>query len=260
MDRVEQIKIWQTWLAEQGIMSFPLFGIMNGQCRCKDGAACQNAGKHPKVKGWRTITSPSQVGALDNLGISTDSLVIIDIDSADTPPSDLPETFTVSTGRGLHLWYWGNPEHPIRNAAGWRPKIDIRSVGGLAAAPPSQHVSGAVYTYLGGDIQPVPDIVIESREKYTHRERREQVTQLVPDTLPMMEPLVLEFVETIENAGKGERNHTFFRMLCRYFELAETGLMGEDALWQLTHAAERIGLEGPEILATIDSASRSLTR
>lgn len=260
MDRVEQIKAWQTWLWNQGIPTFPLYGIMNGQCRCSLGSKCHNAGKHPKIKGWRHLAEPYNVGSLDNLGVSTDSLVVVDIDSGDVVPSDLPETFTVTTGRGLHLWYWANPDHPISNAAGWRPKIDIRSVGGLVAAPPSKHSSGAEYTYVGGEIQPVPSTVVETQKRHVQREKKAQVTQLAADTDDLMWPLAEALAEEVEDAPHGKRNATLFMVLCRYFELAETRALGEDALRLIFDAGRRNGLQAGEILTTIDSASRSLTK
>ena len=55
MDRFDALKVWQTWLSEQGLPSFPLFGITNGVCRCKEGAACKSAGKHPRIGGCQPI-------------------------------------------------------------------------------------------------------------------------------------------------------------------------------------------------------------
>lgn len=260
MDRAEHIQIWQDWLWGHGLPSFPLFGVLNGQCRCSNGPECRTPGKHPKQGGWRQYDEPQRVGTLDNLGVSTDRLVIVDVDDMSAVPSDLPETFTVSTGKGIHLWYWANPDHPIRNATGWRRKVDIRSVGGLVAAPPSRHVSGAEYSYVGGEIQPVPEIVLATRERYTERERKPQVTAIPTDTVDFIAPTILRLVEEMEGAPEGERNATLFRTACRFFELAEGGWAGQDALWEIVHAAKRAGLSAGEIQQTIDSASRSLTR
>lgn len=260
MNRQEQIDVWQSWLANHGIPSFPLYGIMNSACRCVKADRCPTPGKHPKIRGWRSLEYPYNVSSTDNLGVSTDSLVVIDIDSGNVIPDDLPETFTVSTGRGLHLWYWANADHPIRNAAGWRPKIDIRSVGGLVAAPTSRHISGAEYTYIGGDIRPVPQIVLDTRDRYVARERRDDVTEVPTETQPMVQPLIDALAVEMENAPAGERNATLFRLACRFFEMAESGWAGEDGLWELFHAARRAGLGTDEISQCIDSASRSLTK
>jgi hypothetical protein len=260
MDRTEQIAAWQAWFTGHGIPTFPLFGILNGKCRCQDGEACRQPGKHPKIRGWRSLDEPALVGSLDNLGVSTDNLVVVDIDSGDKIPSDLPDTFTVSTGRGLHLWYWANKDHPIRNSAGWRPKIDIRSVGGLVAAPPSRHISGAEYTYLRGEIQPVPSVVLETQSRYERRERKAAVSAVPGETNPLIQPLIDGLVSEVESAPEGERNHTLFRVACRFFELAEGNWAGEDSLWLIFHAARRNGLSAGEIINTIESASGSLTK
>lgn len=259
-ERQEEIDAWQGYLRDIGIPTFPLFGITNGKCRCTEAEHCRNPGKHPKIKGWRHLQESVQARALDNIGASTDRLVVIDIDTGLAIPEDLPETLTISTGRGLHLWYWANPEHAITNAVNWRPKIDIRSVGGLVAVPPSVHVSGSVYTYVGGEIQPVPSLVLETQRAYVQRERKPQITSVPSETSDMMRPLLDGLVAEAGSAAEGERNHTLFRVLCRFFELAEAGWAGRDGLEEICAAAYRNGLSVVEIKRTVDSASRSLTR
>lgn len=259
MDRTDQIRQWQDWYANRGLISFPLFGITNGECRCDRGASCKQPGKHPKISGWRTLDAPAYVGALDNLGVSTDPLVVVDVDHGEVP-ADLPDTFTVQTARGYHLWYRADKSHPIRNAAGWRPGVDLRAVGGLVAAPPSRTVTGGEYRYAGGgDIAPVPGFILEERQRYTERRRRPEVESVPTDTLPMIQPLVDGLVDEIQGAQTGERNHTLFRVACRFFEMAERGLMGTDALQEIMDAAISIGLSAHETTQTIQSASRSLT-
>lgn len=259
-DRYETLKIWQGWLSTQGLPSFPLYGIINGICRCRDGEACRTPGKHPKVRGWRSVQADSfePVGPLDNLGVSTDRLVVVDIDS-DSVPDDLPDTFTVSTGRGWHLWYRADPLKAIGNATGWRSKIDIRSVGGLVAAPGSRHQSGTEYIYTGGDITPVPSIILDSFEERRERKRREQVTTVPDDTEEIIRPLIEGMIDQMLSAAQGTRNDTFFKIMCRYFELASKGWAGADALRDLYQAAVQAGLGTSEAQAVIDSASRSLT-
>lgn len=259
-DRFEALKVWQRWLSAQGLASFPLYGITNGVCRCKDGADCRTPGKHPKVRQWRSVEAdnPSPVGPLDNLGVATDRLVVVDIDSGPVP-DDLPGTFTVATARGHHLWYRANPGKPIGNATGWRPKVDIRSVGGLVACPASRTATGGLYEYRGGELEPVPAMILDSFEERRERKRREQVTQVPDDTEEMIQPLIDGMVLQILTATRGTRNDTFFRVMCRYFELASKGWAGADALRELHDAALQAGLGQSETLAVIDSASRSLT-
>lgn len=258
MDRSEQLAAWQTYLTSLGLMSFPLFGVLNGRCRCQQGEACPNPGKHPKIKGWRNLTEPASVGALDNLGVATDKLVVVDFDASQDRPQDLPETFTVFTARGMHLWYWADPKHPIRNATSWRPKVDIRSVGGLVASPPSMTVKGTEYTYMGGEIVPVPAIVTETRDKYMPRERR-AITQIPEETPALMESMAEALALEVIGAPSGERNATLFRVGCRFFELAEGGWLGADALNLIIEAAVHVGLSPTEARATLDSASKNLS-
>jgi hypothetical protein len=258
MTRLEQIKAWQDWFSGLGIVTFPLFGITNGKCRCREGDGCAQPGKHPKVKGWRTLEDSVTPGPLDNLGVSTDHLVVVDVDSGDIP-DDLPPTFTVSTGRGFHLWYYADQSHPIRNRAGWRPKIDIRAVGGLVAAPPSRHISGSEYTYLGGTIQPVPQFILDDHERHVERRRvdREAVTHVPDTTHEHMLPLVESLMAEMAGAPEGERNSTLFKIACRIFDLSRTGWVGGDALVMLVGAAVQAGLTHAEAARTIESAARA---
>lgn len=260
MDRHEAIQVWQRWLAERGLPSFPLFGITNGACRCEKGAACPSPGKHPKIRGWRHIQADSfePVGPLDNLGLSTDRLVVVDIDHGPIP-DDLPDTFTVRTARGHHLWYAANPDKRIGNATGWRPKVDIRSFGGLVAGPGSRHVSGGTYEYVGGDIVSVPGLILDSFQERIERRQRGPVESVPEGTSEIMVPLVEGLVEQVITAPVGSRNDTFFKVMCRYFELASLGWVGADSLRELHQAAVQAGLGNSEALAVIESASRSLT-
>jgi hypothetical protein len=259
-DRQAALDAWQAWLTELGLASFPLYGVMNGRCRCRDGDACPTPGKHPKITGWRHLTEPARAGELDNLGVSTDKLVVVDVDAGEIP-EDLPDTFTVSTGRGYHLWYAANPSHRIGNAAGWRHKIDIRSYGGLVVAPPSKHVSGTVYEHYRGDvIAPVPQLILDSFTARRARASRPAVTEIPEGTNPLTAPLVAALIREMEEATEGQRDMTLFRTSCRFFELAEKGWAGEDSLRELFDAAVRTGLSPSQAASTIQSASRSLTQ
>lgn len=258
MDRTEQLTAWVTYFAGHGLPTFPLYGVTNGVCRCPEAETCPNPGKHPKVRGWRALTESSHVGPLDNLGLSTDALVVVDFDAGD-PTDEFPDTFRVQTQRGVHLYYWADPERPIKSQVGWRPKVDIRAKGGLVAAPPSRTVSGAEYTYIGGDFSPVPDFVTNTVRAYVQRDKRDPVEQIPNDTAPQIVPLIDRLVEQVETAAPGERNSTLFAALCRFFELAQSNWAGEDSLSALCQAALRAGLGLEEVKRTVESASRSLT-
>lgn len=66
-------------------------------------------------------------------------------------------------------------------------------------------------------------------------------------------------IEQMLTAPNGTRNDTFFRIMCRYFDLASKGWAGADAARDLYRAAVQAGLGHSEAQAVMDSASRSLT-
>ena len=88
----EAMPEWAQWFGSQGLHYFPLHGIMNGKCRCPKGDTCGVPGKHPRVK-W--TTQPSQVpNELDNIGVSTEKLVVIDFDADTARFGEFAEAFT----------------------------------------------------------------------------------------------------------------------------------------------------------------------
>lgn len=258
MDRSEHLRIWSEFFFDHGFPTFPLFGVTNGMCRCQEAESCSNPGKHPKIKGWRGITKPAPVSPLDNLGLSTDHLVVVDFDNGD-PSNEFPETFRVRTRRGVHLYYLADTQRPIKLQVGWRPKIDIRAKGGLVAAPPSRTTDGAEYTYEGGIFQPVPDFIANTVRPYVQRDRQAPVEDIPNGTADQVKPLMEKLVEQVATAPSGERNQTLFNALCRFFELARTGWAGEDSLSDICQAALQSGLGLEEVKRTVESASRSLT-
>lgn len=258
MSEMEQ---WVAWYEAQGLTFFPLYGILNGVCRCKDGAACgDNTGKHP-IHRWKN--QPSRIPkAADNVAVNTDNLVVLDFDTPDfAQAEDFPLTFTTGTDRGFHLWYWADPSKDVKTVAGWRHKVDIRAKGGLVVAPPSRHRKGGVYRHLRGDrIIPIPaDLLALLPEKgsTTHRRIGHEVEVTRADTHPIMLPLGNVIVREMEGTTEN-RNQTLFRLGCRYFEQAATGLLGADVLSALFDAAVSTGLTPEEVERTLDSARKSV--
>jgi len=83
-----------------------------------------------------------------NIGISTGAsgLVVIDVDGATglrslsemTASNRIPETFTVATRAGTHIYFQAPPDIEIRCSAGQiAPGIDIRGAGGYVVAATS---------------------------------------------------------------------------------------------------------------------------
>lgn len=75
-------------------------------------------------------------------------LVVVDVDDPDAVanlPGELPDTFEVRTGKGMHYWYLA--DEPIRGHVPTQG-IDVKGVGGYVLLPGSLHPSGAVYEAL----------------------------------------------------------------------------------------------------------------
>lgn len=257
-----EMESWVAFYKAQGLTYFPIYGITNGICRCDAGEKCgANTGKHPVYK-WKG--QPARAPrSTDNLGISTDHLVVIDLDGDVTEATldEYPRTFTTSTGHGFHLWYRADPTKPVKSVVGWKHKVDVRAMGGLIIAPPSRHRNGSVYRHIRGDsIQPVPRDLLDSLPEKGANPKRligHEVTDILSDTHPLMAPLGRKLVEIMDNTTEA-RNQTLFRVGCRYFEMAATKMLGADVLSDIFQAALRSGLTAEEIERTLDSARKSV--
>ncbi len=137
-------------------------------CVCRDGAACENVGKHPVAKlvphgKDDASTDPAVVAEWwkrcpdANVGVVVpQGFVVLDIDPRnggdtnllslmDSCGGCLPETREAYTGgRGWHLWYrYGGPV--IGKLC---PGVDVRSSTGYVVMPPSMHLSGTRYQWV----------------------------------------------------------------------------------------------------------------
>lgn len=261
---MNEMEEWVKFYEKNDLVYFPLYGILNGVCRCKDGAACGgNTGKHP-IFSWKG--KPSRMPRpTDNVGISTDNLVVVDLDG-NVPIEVLdeyPRTFTTGTGHGYHLWYRADPTKPVKSLVGWRPKVDVRAMGGLVVAPPSRHRNGSVYRHVRGEtIQPVPRFLLDSlpAKGETHRKVGYEITHIPSDTSHGMEALAQSLVEHMENWEHYDsgRNVALFKVCCRFFEMAALNMLGADTLSDIVQAAMRVGLTSGEIERTIESARKSV--
>jgi hypothetical protein len=155
--------------AARGWRVFPIYECRatGTQCSCGN-RKCSSPGKHPRTKtGLKEATlDATQIRAWwrqwpsANIGIATGKgLVVADIDprhggdeSWDALREELgplPDTVEAQTGgSGRHV-YLKEPEGTtVRNSASTlAPGVDIRGEGGYVVAPPSNHVSGGVYSW-----------------------------------------------------------------------------------------------------------------
>ncbi|BBX69708.1 phage/plasmid primase, P4 family [Mycolicibacterium psychrotolerans] len=172
-------------LHECGFHAFPTDHPDQPICIGKHGPAtpCDGIrGKHPAVKfgTWAIVPTPKMIdlewdmhGGLANTGIACgpSGLVILDEDQAGelnrwtvTYGINLPDTYTVTTGRGEHRYYrWNHAVRRIGNSAKAMTdfKIDVRGDGGYAIGEGSHHASGAAYVGNGLPVANLPDEVAE---------------------------------------------------------------------------------------------------
>ena len=150
-------------LLSLGLSVLPVHTPWRDGCSCgKD--ACASPGKHPRV-GWteyqKRLPTEAEVRLwwhrwpTANVGIATGAvsgIVVVDIDprhGGDESARDLnlPSTVTCLTGGGGSHMYYKHPGFWIEQAAALMPGIDLRGDGGFVVAPPSKHVSGAIYQW-----------------------------------------------------------------------------------------------------------------
>lgn len=92
-----------------------------------------------------------------NIGVVTgviSGVVVLDIDEPGGTDSltkhgvVLPLTPTSKSGSGGHHYFFKHPGHPVPNAVGLLPGVDLRGDGGMAVVPPSVHPNGQTYEWV----------------------------------------------------------------------------------------------------------------
>ena len=146
----------------------------------RPGVVCEakDRGKHPMVK-WgdvREVVTDDQLvawfgraGYPANVAVACGPSRLLVIDE-DVPGAfakyaaslgvEIPETFTVTTGRGTH-WYFAAPEGlALGNTTGALPEgLDVRGgrgLGGYVIGPGSEHATGVDYAAADWDLAAVP--------------------------------------------------------------------------------------------------------
>lgn len=243
--------------AREGWAVIPVYGVSEaGVCRCQDGGACHNAGKHPIQKGWTKgdALSGADVYAVwgedypgANVGLRTGEIsgfFVLDVEADGLDElaalvalnGPLPATFTVATGGGGSHHYFAMPDFPIRNnAKKLAPHIDIRGTGGQVVAPPSVSSKGQ-YTVV--DRSPVaaapawllemlrapsdaPDItdsaVIEELPRYDSLDTEDQ-ERAQRYALTVLEDEARQYVA----APPGSGNQQLFQSACNVLEIIQS--------------------------------------
>jgi hypothetical protein len=137
----------------------------------------QAHGKIPLVKEWQKVAT-RDLAKLEawahefpgcNWGVATgpgSGIFVLDIDGEQglaavhayhQQGKEMPDTVTVSTGLGSHLYFRWPKGQSVLNSAGKLAKgLDIRGDGGYVVLPPSVHANGNQYAYIDQD-EPIAD-------------------------------------------------------------------------------------------------------
>lgn len=183
--------------AKAGVPVLALNGITDNKCDCGN-ANCQSPGKHPIGAEFPHghTDATCDLDRIDkmfskypnaNFGIvPNDGLIVVDVDGSLGERSiasiALPETPTVRTGRGRHLFLSAAKQGKRLKKL---PGVDYRLDGkGYVVAAPSNHASGASYR-LSDEIDSIAPI---------------------PDDFYSTKPVSIDFSQVDTKVAKGGRN------------------------------------------------------
>lgn len=242
-----------------GVAVLPLHSIRDGSCTCGSGT-CHSPGKHPLTRHGKDDAT-LDVGVLSewfgrwpgmNLGgVPPQGVVVLDVDlrndgdhtlaALEAEHGALPPTLTARTGSGgWHYWFTYNG--PSRGRLG--DGIDIKSHTGYLVLPPSVHACGGTYRWTNTKpAVPAPRWVrLRLNPPIT---RKALATQGAGN--------VSNLVAFVLASPQGERNSRYYWACCRAHE-------NGDDLAPLIAAAESIGLDPHEAMATAQSAEHAPRR
>lgn len=183
---------------------------------------------------YSTLSPSEQISGPEgcNYAVATGSrsgVWVLDFDTLDAYQrlaDSFPPTYTVATGRGVHL-YFRCPEWLVKNSAGeLGAGIDVRGEGGYVVAAGSLHKSGRTYDLME-DVEPAdaPAWLLEWPGLRGAVNRRDP-----GNNAPVLEPLPREHPEY-------ESRLTQFVEYCKTSEPAIEGQNGSGKMW-------RVALEG----------------
>ena len=177
---------------------FPIHGTKDdGTCTCNN-PKCTNIGKHPATPdGFKSASKDIEkvkrlwAGRKGlNVGVATgeaSGIFVVDIDSAEGEIElakivTLPSTYTVTTGRGKHLYFKYPKDKKIKNGAHVIPGVDIRGTGGYVVGAGSAHRSGKIYEC----VNPLEKFAEAPQELFDLIYKDRAVTQPLIDTSPKL--------------------------------------------------------------------------
>lgn len=191
-----------------GFSMFPVHGILpDNTCTCGK-VDCTNQGKHPAVQHGRNDHTKNIEKYIEmvagrkglNAGIATgkpSNCFVIDVDGQEgendlrvleASHGTLPNTLTVLTGRGRHLYFQYPDAEVINRSRIIGDKVDVRGDGGYVLSPESNHVSGAVYKFVNPleSIEVAPDWLLDLvvKDRIEQRKTEENISNQV-DVQPL---------------------------------------------------------------------------
>lgn len=196
-----------------------------------------------------------------NAGIVTGEIsgvVVLDLDSeaalTEATGRGLPETLTVNTARGRHL-YFQHPGFPVRNKVKIFPGADLRGDGGFVVAAGSVHETGARYVWLTEpawtEIAPAPGWLME---KLRSQPEIDPQPRAPLSATPYGRSALDRELTILRNTQEGSRNNQLNRSAHALARLVAGGQIdAAETKRALHHAALSIGLEAREIERTLES-------
>jgi hypothetical protein len=279
MTRVDQLANVMR-LAGLGLVLFaldhPLLPVCVGRHR-PDEPCDGTRGKHPVPWSWprdSTLAASllERVFGIGPRNIGVDcrrsGLLVLDEDrpgdvarAAAEVGAAVPDTFTVSTGKGVHFWFRQPPDLPFGNRVGrFRDyAIDVRGRGGYVVGPGSLHQTGRRYEALDWQcpILPVPGWVADAL-------RWTPPVPVAPATAVRVAPGSARALAGIvrmvlDSAATGRRNEALYWAGRRLFERVRDGHLDDTAAdAMLTDAGTTVGLQMTEIRSTVRSARKAV--
>lgn len=225
--------------AEHGWRVFPVHAPdEHGVCSCRDGADCDDIGKHPRIRRWQeqATADTGQVAAWwdrwpdANIGLATgrgSGVVAVDVDKQDglreliDRYGKLPETAAFKTGRGGQMLF-AAPEDslPRSNTRSLLADgIDTRDDGGYSLLPPSRHENGRQYEWVSKKRPaPLPQPIVDALG-----ERKPAEDEPADDgtTTPYGRTVLDGESAKLLRVKEGSRNGALFTSAVRIAELAK---------------------------------------
>ena len=217
----------------------PLHGVIfddadhKARCTCR-GPECTKQGKHPRITGWQQQASNDQKKILSwfkkwpdmNFGVITgNGIFVLDIDNRNngfeslenlqSQYGALPETLTVNTGDGMHLYYRYNSKiYKVPGKMEHFNGIDVRGDGGYVIGAGSMHKSGKTYQFGQNCLSNGQFNIAEAPDWLLHKIADRVTKEMNEEMNEEMNTVVLPFCDKLDRGyiPEGKRNVTLTRL------------------------------------------------